>query len=98
MARWGNEYTYTTAYFPERIAFLGLPKHSIICIGTYGCISSRIEKYHFKHGLEAMLETLAPKVVPVYGSMPDDIFGDYLQCTEFIQYPDWTTRMHGGGR
>ena len=98
MARWGNEYTYTTAYFPERIAFLGLPKHSVTCIGTYGCISSRIEKYHFKRGLEAMLETLAPKVVPVYGSMPDEIFGDYLHCTEFIQYPDWTTRMHGGGR
>ena len=97
MARWGNEYTYTTRYFPERIAFLGLPKHSIICIGTYGCISSRIEKYHFKYGLEAMLETLAPKVVPVYGSMPNDIFSDYLHCTEFIQYPDWTTRMHGGG-
>ena len=55
MARWGNEYTYTTDYFPERIAFLGLPKHSVTCIGTYGCINSRIEKYHFKHGLKAML-------------------------------------------
>ena len=97
MARWGNEYTYTTRYFPERIAFLGLPKHSIICIGTYGCISSRIEKHHFKHGFEAMLDTLEPEVVLVYGAMPDDVFGDYLHCTEFIQYPDWTTRMHGGG-
>ena len=98
MARWGNEYTYTTAYFPERIAFLGLPKHSITCIGTYGCINSRIEKYHFRHGLEAMLDTLDPEVVLVYGAMPNDVFGDYLHCTEFIQYPDWTTRMHGGGR
>ena len=98
MARWGNEYTYTTRYFPERIAFLGLPAHSIICIGTYGCVNSHLEKHHFKYGLEAMLEVLVPKVVLVYGSMPSDIFRDYLHCTEFIQYPDWTTRMHRGGR
>ena len=98
MARWGNEYTYTTQYFPERIAFLGLPKHSVICIGTYGCIGSRVERFHFKHGLEAMLDTLKPKAVLVYGAMPEDIFGDYLHCAEFVQYPDWTTRMHGGDR
>lgn len=96
MARWGNEYTYTTRYFPERIAFLGLPKHSIICIGTYGCINSQVEKYHFRHGLEAMLETLVPEVVLIYGAMPKNIFGDYLHSTNFIQYPDWITRKHGG--
>ncbi|HBM96923.1 TPA: hypothetical protein DD394_05360 [bacterium UBP9_UBA11836] len=98
MARWGNEHTYTTDYFPERVAFLGLPKHSVTCIGTYGCINSRIEKYYFKHGLKAMLDTLEPEVVMVYGAMPSDVFGDYLHRTEFIQYPDWTTRMHGGNR
>lgn len=98
MARWGNEHTYTTDYFPERVAFLGLPKHSVTCIGTYGCINSRIEKYYFKHGLKAMLDTLEPEVVMVYGAMPSDVFGDYLHRTEFIQYPDWTTRMYGGNR
>ena len=30
LVRWGNELTYTTRYFPERIAFLGIPKHSIV--------------------------------------------------------------------
>ena len=45
-----------------------------------------------------MLDTLDPKVVLVYGAMPIDIFSDYLSRTEFIQYPDWTTRMHGGDR
>ncbi len=95
-ARWGNEFTYTTHYFPEKIAFLGLPKHSLICIGTYGCIKSRENKYHFKAGLEAMLESLEPKKVLVYGAMPPEVFGCYLHTTEFIQYPDWTTRIHGG--
>ena len=51
----------------------------------------------FIHRL-AMLDTLEPEVVLVYGAMPSDVFGDYLHCTEFIKYPDWTTRMHGGDR
>lgn len=97
LARWGNELTYTTQYFPERIAFIGLPKHSIICIGTYGCIESRADRYYFAAGLEAMMETLMPQIVLVYGAMPISIFGDHLNYAEFVQYPDWTSRMHGGG-
>ena len=97
-ARWGNEFTYTTKYFPEKIAFLGLPKKNVICIGTYGCINSHEDKYYFKAGLDAMLQTLEPKIVLVYGAMPHEVFKDYLNDTKFVQYPDWTTRMHGGDR
>lgn len=95
--RWGNELTYTTKYFPEKIAFLGVEKHSIVAIGTYGCIQTRDDKYHFKTGLEEMLFELEPEVVLVYGSMPNKVFEDYINCTKFIQYDDWTTRMHKGG-
>lgn len=95
--RWGNEYTYTTKYFPEKIAFLGAQKHSIVAIGTYGCIDSRENKYYFEAGLEALMETLEPVVILVYGSMPEKIFGIYKKYAEFVQYPDWTTRMHSGG-
>lgn len=94
--RWGNEYTYTTKYFPEKIAFLGVEKHSIVAIGTYGCFDGRENKYYFSAGLEAMLETLEPQVVLVYGSMPEKVFGQYMNYAKFVQYPDWTTRMHGG--
>ena len=96
--RWGNEYTYTTKYFPEKIAFLGAEKHSILAIGTYGCFIGRENKYHFEAGLAAMMETLEPKVVLVYGSMPEKIFGDYLKCAQFIRYPDWTTRVHSSDK
>ena len=96
LIRWGNEYTFTTKYFPEKIAFLGAPKHSEVCIGTYGCCSSKEDKYYLHAGLDSMMETLEPKVVLVYGPMNDIIFGDYLNYAEFIQYPDWTTRVHGG--
>lgn len=94
LIRWGSEETYTTSVLPEKVAFLGVEKHSIVLIGTYGCIKSRDDKYHFKAGLKAMLETLEPEIVLVYGPMPDSIFGEFLDQTRFIQYDDWITKMH----
>lgn len=94
--RWGDEYTYSTIYFPERIAFLGIEKHSIVVVSTYGCIGGSENKYHFKAGLEAMLETIEPCTVLVYGAMPGKVFDDYRSSTKFIHYPDWITRKKAG--
>lgn len=94
--RWGNELTYTTKVIPEKVAFLGVEKHSIVAIGTYGCFKTRDDKYHFEAGLASMLETLEPKIVLVYGSMNEKVFGPYLHSAEFVQYPDWITRVKGG--
>ncbi|MCR5516714.1 MAG: DUF4417 domain-containing protein [Lachnospira sp.] len=94
--RWGTEETYTTKVFPERIAFLGAPKRSIVAIGTYGCIRGKDNKYHFEAGLESMLIELEPKHVLVYGSMPDKVFEKYLCVTQFHQYDDWITIKKGG--
>ncbi len=69
--RWGNELTYITRVFHERIAFLGVEQESIVAIGTYGCIDGFENKYHFEAGLDAMLQTLLPKIVLVYGAMPE---------------------------
>ncbi len=96
LVRWGNELTYTTKYFPEKIAFLGIEKHSIIVVSTYGCIKSKEDKYHFSSGLYEMLNTLEPKVVLVYGSMPNSVFGSYHNYCTFVNYPDWLTRKFGG--
>lgn len=89
--RWGDERSYTTSVLPEKFAFLGLPKHSILSIGTYGACQSKEEKYHLRHGLIAMLDELEPEVVLVYGAMPDAIFGDLSNRTIFVQFPDWTS-------
>lgn len=89
--RWGDERTYTCDYLPEPLAFLGVEKHSIVSIGSYGVVKTRDEKRHFRAGLEAMLEWLEPEVVLVYGSTPDDVFGEYWKCSEFVRYPDWTS-------
>lgn len=95
--RWGNESTYTNAVFPEPVAFLGAPKKSIVSIGTYGCSKTRRDKRYLREGLEAMLDYLEPQVVLVYGSMPGYVFDGLKSRTEFVGYPDWTTRVHGRG-
>ena len=92
--RWGNRYTYTTEYFPEKIAFLGVEKYSIVAIGTYGCIKTKEDKFYFKEGLNELIQTLKPKVVLVYGAMPSIVFSDFENTTKFVQYDDWTLRVH----
>ena len=89
--RWGDERSYTTIELPEKFAFLGVPKRSIVSIGTYGCIKSKENKIYFTEGLEAMLDELEPKVVLVYGGMPDSIFTKVKDRTKFVHYPDWTS-------
>lgn len=91
--RWGDERTFTTEIFRDKVAFLGVDKHSIVSIGTYGQIKTSESKRLFREGLIAMLDELEPEVVIVYGSMPDKIFHGLLDKTKFIPYPDWTTRM-----
>ena len=87
--RWGDERSYTTCCLPEKFAFLGIPKNSIVSIGTYGCIRNREDKFYFKSGLIEMLSELEPEIVLVYGSMPDSIFADLRDKTHFVNYPDW---------
>ena len=87
--RWGDERTYTTCVLPEKIAFLGIEKHSIVAIGTYGCVQGKDNSYHFRNGLIAMLDELEPEVVLVYGPMPRGIFHGLEAKAQFVQYPDW---------
>ena len=91
--RWGDERTYTTEVFDEKVAFLGVDKHSIVSVGTYGQIRTAESKRYFREGLVAMLDELEPEIVLVYGAMPPQIFGELEKRTQFVQYPDWTSRM-----
>ena len=45
--RWSDERSYTTTELPEKFAFIGLPKNSILSIGTYGCIQGKNNKHYF---------------------------------------------------
>lgn len=96
LVRWGDERTYTTKCFPEKIAFKGYDKHGIYAIAPYGVIKTRAEKYHFKNGLKEMIKELEPKIIVVYGAMPNEVFGEFLSITRFVHFPDWTSFMKKG--
>lgn len=92
--RWGDERTYTGYSLETAPAFLGVPRNSIVSIGTYGCSRRKEDKYFLEAGLEAMLTELTPRDVIVYGSYNPAIFGKYERCTGFHHLPDWTTYVH----
>ena len=87
--RWSDDRSYTDWYLPEKFAFLGVPKESIVSIGTYGCVRGKENRSYFQAGLEAMLDELRPKVVVVYGPDSDEIFAPYRHKAEFYHFPDW---------
>lgn len=90
--RWGDDRTYTTRFLPDRVAFLGVEKHSIVSVGSYGQLKDRANRYYFEAGLDAMMETLEPEIVLVYSQMPDTIEEKYPR-TKFVEYPDWTSAV-----
>lgn len=90
--RWGDERTYTTKVLPEKIAFLGVEKHSIVSVGSYGQLKDRVNRYYFDAGMDSMMETLEPDIVLVYSKMPGEIKDKYPE-TKFVEYPDWTSIM-----
>lgn len=94
--RWGDERSYTTSVLPEKFAFLGIPKHSIVAIGTYGCNQGKEEKHYLREGIRAMLDEIEPRCVIVYGSMSPKVFDDFKNRTTFIQFDDWTTTRKRG--
>lgn len=93
--RWGDERTYTSKFFNELVAFSGIPKNSIVSVGAYGQIKNVTNKYYFIEGMHAMMKTLTPKVVLVYGKMPSEIVEAYPK-TKFVEYDDWTTIKRKG--
>ncbi len=95
--RWGDEFTYTKNILPERIAFRGIEKHSIVAVSTYGCIRGQKNKYHFEAGFEAMLIELEPAVVLVYGSDKLPIFDKYSKNVKLFYYPDWISSKRKEG-
>lgn len=95
--RWGDERSYTRIISNEvPFSFLGVEKHSIVSVGTYGCIQGKNNLFYFREGLKAMLKEIEPEVVIVYGPMPQTIFSDVLDMTNFIQFDDWITFRHRG--
>ena len=78
--RWSDEKSFN-------FCFLGVPRHSIVCISTHGCIRSKKQKRQFKSGLTEMLNQLEPSSVIVHGYMPSEVFDDYIPLVKFYRFP-----------
>ena len=94
--RWGGRWTFTKDVLPEKVAFLGIDKGTMISIGTYGCIQGKDNKHIFAEGLSAAIKTIEPKAILVYGSMPESVFNQFVNKTIFIHYRDWISYCKGG--
>lgn len=94
--RWGGSWTFTTTVLPERVSFLGVDKGSMISIGTYGCIQGKDNKQVFTEGLSEAIKAIEPKVILVYGPMPDLVFNQFKNKVRFVHYPDWISYCKGG--
>ncbi len=78
--RWSDESSF-------EYCFLGVPKCSIICVSTHGCIHTKAQRTMFKLGMKAMIKELEPSSVLVYGYMPSDIFGEFIDKIKMYRYP-----------
>ena len=56
----------------------GLPKHSVISVGTHGTLKILDDRDIFVKGLDVVVRRIAPTAIVVYGACPDDIFQKYL--------------------
>ena len=65
--RWGDERTYNAAC-------LGISQHSVIAVGSHGCIKLTEERKQFAKGLDYVISKLHPKIIVVYGTAPRSIF------------------------
>lgn len=89
--RWGDYRSYDAA-------FEGIEPNSTVCVSTVGTLVNDKDRLEFSLGLDAMMETLTPKTVIVYGSMPLDIFGKHGKgSTQFFQYDSDTQKAHRRG-
>lgn len=92
--RWGDERTFCVGDLPEAIAFSGIPHHSIVSVGTYGCCKAVDEKRLMHLGLQEMLKTLRPSVVIVYEPTPSDVFCELPLGAKFLRFDNWEKERH----
>ena len=70
--RFGDERTY-------HCCCDGLPKQSVIAIGTHGTIKNSLDREIFINGLEVVIRKLKPITIVIYGSAPESIFSKYKE-------------------
>ena len=91
--RWGTEETY-------RYCFDGIPKNSVVCIGTVGGSPRKyIDRKRFEDGLEELVKVLYPHTIIVYGSASYPCFDKLInRGIKVISYPSQTAQAFERGK
>ncbi len=69
--------------------FDAIPKDSTIAIGTHGFIKETQEKWEWYYFLDRVVKELHPQNIVVYGHLSAEIFKDFMDKTNIVQYNPW---------
>ena len=75
---WSDESSY-------KYTFLGIPKNSVVAIGTVGVLNDPIAKKLFLQGFKEMLKQLEPKEILIYGNRLTEL-NEYKNIRWFEPY------------
>lgn len=67
--------------FGHDYSLAGAPRHSLIAIGSVGCVKNRADRRRFEGGLIRLIDTLDPSGLVICGSDSYDVF-DYAKERE----------------
>ena len=70
--RWGTPETY-------KFCFDGIPRNSIVCTSTVGCLDDKHDEERFVEGLAKMIEVLNPSHILMYGKKGRKFFDKYIE-------------------
>ena len=78
--RYGDKRTY-------RICCDGISKGGVIAVGSHGTLKNKEDRRIFAEGLSVVIKRIQPKVIVVYGFVPDNIFEQYKeQAIEIVHF------------
>ena len=77
-----------------KYAFLGIPKNSVVAIGTVGVVNDKNAERLFMQGFKEMLKQLEPKRILIYGNRLTELEG-YKNLQWFEPYTNKWNKKKG---
>lgn len=78
--------------------FDGVSPGSVVAVSTHGCSRTAEDAAMMRHGIDALIDRIEPRVVLVHGSRVPKIFADLEDRMEFRFYPPEVTLAHPRSR
>lgn len=89
--RWGDPNTWS-------YCFDGVSKGSMVAVSTHGCIKKSPDRKRYVDGLYEMIKIIEPPAILVYGSCPENIFGEARKMHIKIYVYESEMKRYLGGK